>query len=435
VTQARPLAVVLPVFLVTRAAIFFAATSATDSIVYHQYGVAARVASVAELFRKHDAEYPQLAVVFSAGVGWVADRLPQGAERAISLRPNKPPDIGTARFQVALGIVLFILDLAALLLIAHLTRGEDPRTRTWRLGLYVAITAALGPILYDRLDLVVGFVALLAVAATARGWPILGYLLLTAGAAFKLVPLLLIPVLVLHAAASAPRFWHALARHAAIAAAILAAWPILAYTVGGGERSFIYLKYHSARGLELGSAYSASVLLAAGGEIRYEYGGYAVRGDVADGVARASPAVAGLALVLAVVVAGRALRNASEPERLPVLAAGCVLVWLVFILTGKVGSPQYFLWLAPLVPLTFLQSKWEYRAAGLFLAACLLTTLTYPYLWTNVHGSAVPGEIGLWSGPNAFGYALLLAKWVALGAYALWLYARLELSGPTNPHA
>ena len=209
-TQARPLAVVLPVFLVTRAAIFFAATSATDSIVYHQYGVAARVASVAELFQRHEAEYPQLAVVFSSGVGWVADRLPEGAERIIQARRSKPPDIGTARFQVALGMVLFAIDLAALLLITHLTRDEDPRTRTWRLGLYVAITAALGPILYDRLDLVVGFVALLAVAATARGWPIVGYLLLTAGAAFKVVPVLLLPVLVIAAAARRPRFWPAL---------------------------------------------------------------------------------------------------------------------------------------------------------------------------------------------------------------------------------
>ena len=113
-THARPLVVVLPAFLLTRAAIFFAATSATDSIVYHQYGVAARVASVAELFRQHDTEYPQLAVAFSAGVGWLADQLPDGVERLTSARKSKPPDLGTARFQVALGLVLFMVDLAAL---------------------------------------------------------------------------------------------------------------------------------------------------------------------------------------------------------------------------------------------------------------------------------------------------------------------------------
>ena len=68
-----------------------------------------------------------------------------------------------------------------------------------------------------------------------------------------------------------------------------------------------------------------------------------------------------------------------------------------------------------------------------FVAA--LTTLTYPYLWTNVHGPAIPGEAGAWVGPNGLGYALLLAKWSALGAYALWLYFRLELFGPADSHA
>ena len=250
-THTRPLAVVLPAFLLTRAAIFFAATSATDSIVYHQYGVAARVASVAELFRKHDAEYPQLAVAFSAGIGWIADRLPDCAERIIAARKSKPPDIGTARFQVALGLVLFVLDLATLLLLAHFTRNDDPRERTWRLGLYVAITAALGPILYDRLDLVLGATALVCARALRRGWPVASYAVLALGAAFKIVPVLLVPVFVLAAATSsagAARFWPALWRHSAYAGAILVAWPVLAYAFGGGDRAFVFLQYHSGRG-------------------------------------------------------------------------------------------------------------------------------------------------------------------------------------------
>ena len=89
-------------------------------------------------------------------------------------------------------------------------------------------------------------------AAAARGWPVVGYVLLTVGAAFKVVPVLLLPVLVIHAAARAPRFWPALAKHAAIAAVILAAWPILAYSFGGGDRSFIYLQYPRAASARLG---------------------------------------------------------------------------------------------------------------------------------------------------------------------------------------
>ena len=429
-TPARPLAVVLPAFLVIRAAIFLAATSATDSIVYHQYGVAARVASVAELFRKHDAEYPQLAVAFSAGVGWLADQLPPGAERMIASRPSKPPDIGTARFQVALGIVLFAIDLAALLLIARLTIADPPRVRTWRLGLYVVLTSLLGPILYDRLDLVVGFTALLALAVLARGWPAISFVLLAAGAAFKIVPALVMPVLVLAAAARADRFWPAVVRQSLVAGVILAAWPVLAYLAGGGDRAFIFLRYHSARGLELGSVYAAPVLLMAGGEIRYEFGGYAVRGELADRVAKASPFLAAPLLVVAVLLAARALRRAGEAEWLSVAAAGCALVWLVFILTAKVGSPQYLLWLSPLAPLVPLRTREEHRAAVGLGVACLVTTLTYPYLWPAVHGAPLSDRPGNWAGPNVLGYALLFARWGLLAGYTAWLAVRLARFAP-----
>lgn len=420
-TTSHPLAAVLPVFLVTRAAIFFAATAATDSAVYYQYGVAARVASVGELFRHHDAEYPQLAVAFSAVVGWVADRLPDGAERLISFRRSFPPDVGLARFQVALGLVLFALDLGLFLLIARLTAAADPRERVWRLGLYVAGTAALGPILYDRLDLVVGVVAVLAVCA--RGRPVLVYALLAAGAAFKLVPVLLVPVFVLAVASKSPRFWAIVPRQAALAGFVLLLWPVLAYLFGGGDRAFVYLKYHGERGLELGSAYSGPVLLAAGGVIRYEFGGYVVRGPVPDAIARGTTFVAAAGLGLALLVAGRAIRR-TQAER-TVLVGSCVLVWLVFILTSKVGSPQYLLWVIPLVPLLPLRTRGDFgRAVGIVIAAGL-ATLTYPYLWLNVHGPAVPGESGVWAGPNPLGFALLFARWAAIAWVMFSFFVRL----------
>src|SRR5262249_7341763 len=131
--------------------------------------------------------------------GRLADALPAGAERIIAARPGAPADVGLARFQVALGLTLGAVDLGLLLLIARLGRElvpDDRTTRTWGLGLYVAATAALGPILYDRLDLVVGATAVCAVVALAVSRPGVAYAVLTAGAAFKLVPVLLLPVFV-----------------------------------------------------------------------------------------------------------------------------------------------------------------------------------------------------------------------------------------------
>ncbi|VTR92747.1 membrane protein : Putative membrane protein OS=Corynebacterium resistens (strain DSM 45100 / JCM 12819 / GTC 2026) GN=CRES_0727 PE=4 SV=1: DUF2029 [Gemmata massiliana] len=422
------IAAVAPVFVVTRVAIFFAATSATDSQVYYQYGVAARVSSVGTLFREYDAEYPQLAVLFSAGVGLVADVLPAGAERVIAARPSFPADTGTARFQVALGLVLGAIDLGVLLLIAHLGRKlqpNDPRTQTWRLGLYVAGTAALGPILYDRLDLVVGAVALVSVIALVSSRPIVAYALLTAGVGFKLVPAVLLPLFVVAAAVQrAGRFWPAFAREIVIALVVFALWPGLSILFGGGDRAFVYMKYHAERGVELGSVYAAP-LLAQDASVGYAFGGYVVRGAAADRVAKVAQILTIVGVGLSFLVAARALRRCGSADRVSVVVAGCVLTWLVFILTGKVGSPQYLLWVAPLVPLLPLRTRAErVRAVG-FVGAGLLATLTYPYLWPAVHGAPVPNQPETWAGPTPLGFVLLLARWGAIVVLTGWLALRL----------
>lgn len=420
-----PLAVVLPIFVLTRLAIFLAATSATDSQVYYQYGVAARAASVGALFRAYDVEYPQLAVLFSAGVSWLADQLPPGAERLIAARPGAPADVGLARFQVALGLTLAIIDLALLLLVARFARRADPddrQTQLWRLGIYVAGTAALGTILYDRLDLVIGAVAVAAVAACGAQRSALGYVLLAVGAAFKLVTVVLAPVVVLAAR-------RGVKREAILALGIFALWPVLIVLFGGGDRAFIFLKYHAERGPELGSVYAAPLLLLADVRVGYAFGGYEVQGPAADAVARAAPGITLAALVAALLVAGRAIRRVAPAERVRMTLSGAVLVWLAFILANKVGSPQYLLWLAPLVPLLPMRTRTERGWAVGFVSAGLLATLTYPYLWPAVHGAPVPGQPGTWAGPTTLGFALLLTRWGTLVVLTVWLAARLWQDG------
>jgi hypothetical protein len=67
-------------------------------------------------------------------------------------------------------------------------------------------------------------------------------------------------------------------------------------------------------------------------------------------------------------------RGPATRERL-LLASAAVLV--AYIALGKVLSPQYMIWLIPLVPL--VQGRRGLRAAGLFALACLLTQTWFPY--------------------------------------------------------
>ena len=76
--------------------------------------------------------------------------------------------------------------------------------------------------------------------------------------------------------------------------------------------------------------------------------------------------------IAALLVEGRAIRRAPVSGRTPVVASGCVLVWLAFLLTNKVGSPQYLLWLAPLVPLLPLRTRAERTWGVAFVVAGVL---------------------------------------------------------------
>ena len=54
---------------------------------------------------------------------------------------------------------------------------------------------------------------------------------------------------------------------------------------------------------------------------------------------------------------------------------------MLFILTNKIFSPQYLLWLAPLLSLAPFKGRGKRRLFGGFLLTCLLSTLLVPFLF------------------------------------------------------
>jgi hypothetical protein len=94
-----------------------------------------------------------------------------------------------------------------------------------------------------------------------------------------------------------------------------------------------------------------------------------IGGGLADVVATLSSL---LALALVVLVAVSYWRGPDTDARLVTAWAGAVAAWTVF---GKVLSPQYMTWLAPLVPLA--AGRRGIRAAAIFTAALVLTQTEY----------------------------------------------------------
>ncbi|MBX9622529.1 MAG: hypothetical protein K2X82_01815 [Gemmataceae bacterium] len=457
-------AVALGVFVLSRVPLF-AFTASAEYLLYQRYGEAARQTSLAELYRSQDVEYPHLAVWLGSVSRWVADRLPDGAERLVAWRPNKFDEpylsqtaaerLSGSRFEVGLGIVLFAVDVACLVLVYLIARraypADGPRELAARLIAYTLFTGALGLILYDRQDLVVGLAALLAVWLLALGRPWAGYVVLVLGTAYKLVPVLLLPVWVLAAAAmkSAPgttpgRYLRAVVAEAAVAGLILAAWPAAVYALGGGERGFLFLTFHSARGLQL-EAPAAWVVWAVDptAEVGHGYGSYNLRSALADRVAALLRPLMAASVLGTVLIAARGFwRTASAPGTAGVppalgpgagrrpavpgtlvshVVAASLLVWLGFILTNKVGSPQYLLWVAPLAPLLPLRRWAEWAWAALFLVELLLTTAVFPCAYRWVFGPYVRDDPPTWAGPNTACQFLLAAKSLTLVVVTAWL--------------
>ena len=460
---ARLTAALILAFLVLRA-VLFEATVAGEYRLYRDYGDAARATSLADLYRTRDVEYPQLAVEFGAVAGIIADALPRGVDRLVGWRPNKfeePYLSETAeeheagdRYEVGLGIVLFAVDVACLVLVYFIARktypNEGRRARIGRLVGYAVATGLLGLILYDRQDLVCGFFALLALLALAHGRSAIGYALLTVGTGYKLVPALLLPIWVLATAvvragpgATPVRYLRAVVIEAVIAGLILTAWPVLAYTFGGQDRAFFFLTFHKDRGLQLEAPVGWPVLLIdPSTEVGHSFGSFNMRGEVADAVAKPLKAAMLLSVALGTAITLRgfwrvvrlhsALRTPYS-ALLPQVVAGSLLVWLGFIVTNKVGSPQYLMWVAPLVPLLPLRTAGERWWAGLFAVALILTSAVFPCAYKYVVGPLVKDDPPTWAGPIPACEFLLAARSVTLIVVTFWLAVSLWRSPRVAP--
>jgi hypothetical protein len=112
-----------------------------------------------------------------------------------------------------------------------------------------------------------------------------------------------------------------------------------------------------------------------------------------------------LAVTAALVVAlGRLLRAASPEERLGALLDGIAGVFLAFIAFSKVLSPQYLVWLLPLILAAALRrARWTLT---LTLVAFGLTQVLYPYAFGAL------ARLQTWS------FALVLARNLLLMALA-----------------
>ena len=251
---------------------------------------------------------------------------------------------------------------------------------------------ALGPLTLQRYDLWPTALATVGLAAALSRRAGLGAVFLGFGAAAKIFPLVLVP-----AAGRRAAGWFA-------AGAALLVPPFLILGPGGVRFAF---DRQVGRALQLESLGSAALLVlhTAGAytpHVVFGRGSWNLSGALPDALAALQTALEIAAVVLVWVLYSR---GPHTRERLIAAAAAAMAAWIAF---GKVLSPQFLVWLLPLVAL--LRAR---REGVLLLGAFALTQAVYPGRYDEL--------VDLRTGP----IVLLAARNLVLLALTASLVARL----------
>jgi hypothetical protein len=336
-----------------------------DTVEYHRYGSAVMDGKVP--YRDFGVEYPPGA-------------LPLFAAPAV----GKPDfTLYNREFQV----LMALCGAAALASMAVALRalGASVERTVAALGFFALAPLLLGSVILYRYDLWPAALTVAGIAGVLAGRQRLGFGALGLGIAAKAFPAVVLPPALVYV-------WRTRGRREALvcvgvtaAVSAVVVVPFLAIAPHGVWKS---IADQASRPLQIESLGSA-ILLAAhhlGGlalTMVSSHGSQNLGGSLPDAVGTASSALLAVVL-LAIWVA--AARGPATPERLVRYAAASLVA---FAALGKVLSPQFLIWLLPLVPL--VRGRRGLVASGLLALALLLTQIWFPIrYWDLVAFDAFP---------------------------------------------
>jgi uncharacterized membrane protein len=247
----------------------------------------------------------------------------------------------------------------------------------------------LGPIALARFDYWPALLAVAAVAALAARRPMLACGLAAGGAAIKVYPAVFIPLAVLE-------LWRRNGSRAAAQGVALAIGVGLAITLPFAIVAPHGVSWALHRQLDrplqvesLGAVFIAAAHQVAGVHVHVvkSFGSDNLVGSLPHLFATVSGVVTLLALLGVYVLYARSERTREE---LVAASAAAVTAYIAF---SKVFSPQYLVWLIPLVPL--IGGRRGLRASVLLLVIVVMTQVWSPYRYGEYHKLGTPWLIWL----------------------------------------
>ncbi|MGW6914021.1 glycosyltransferase 87 family protein [Kitasatospora sp. NPDC054939] len=291
---------------------------------------------------------------------------PPGAAPVILL-----PGLLPWSYLVSFWVICGVSDVLAmgLLVRAGVRRGRS-LLGAW---LWVAAVPLLGPMIYNRYDILVTAIAVAGLLALVRR-PAVGGVLLGLGGIIKIWPLL--ALIGTPSGRRTRRSWTAAAAAAGAVAFLLAA---------GMNGAFEFLKFQKERGIEIESVGALPIHFArlAGewdGRVTMNYGSAEMLGPWVEVISKVMMAATVLGFAWLLFWRWTARRRNAATMYDAALAA-----LLVFTVTSRVISPQYLVWLigAAAVCLT-VRGTSQRPVALLLLIAAPLTLMEFPVLFGQV---------------------------------------------------
>jgi hypothetical protein len=365
-----------------------------DTPVYQRYGNAMADGKVP--YRDFKVEYPPGALPVFA--------LPGLAE------PGRDQDVSRG-FRRTFETLMWLCGAGALLAMAVVLRALNrPRGEVWFALLLAAVAPlALGSVILSRFDLWPAALVVAALAALVSGRLRIGHAFLGLGVTAKLYPAVLIPLGLAYVWKRAGR------REAltclAVAAGVIAAvfLPFVVLSPGGVWDSLTGQFERPLQVESLGSALllAAHHLFGVGVTADTSHGSQNLAGTAADAVA------IGTTVAQIAALSWIWITFARGPASGDLLVRASAAALCAFIAFGKVLSPQFLIWLIPVVPL--VRGRRGFLASGLLVAALVMTQLWFPFRYFRL---AIDFEEGL-----SF---LLLARDLTLVGLTLLLVTSLR---------
>jgi len=363
--------------------------------------------------------YRVWAIQTASGNGPVFDEpwvYPAGALLPIVL----PMIFGRAGYQGVWLLMITALNAAAVL---TLTRGLRRRAAYPAAWWFLLFEFLLGPVSMLRLEAVTVPLAIIALVLVARRPGVAGALI-AAAAWIKVWPVSLAASVFI----VSRRRWSILFGGLALSAGII----IIVVVFGGGANLFSFITVQSDRGLQLEAPIATpwvwGAVLGLDDFRIFQDVRLATREVAGPGMTEAASAV-GVAmfiacaavLVLLVIARLRLRRLGGDGLRLEprLFLLGALALTAALIAFNKVGSPQYILWLVPIVVVGIATAPARWLSTARWVAVIsLLTTLVFPVLYMPlIDGN--PFAAVILTLRNVLVVGLFLASFVRLVAVAI----------------